>query len=395
MSKRRIPSGVWVLGFVSLLMDVSSEMIHSLLPVYLVTVMGASMMTVGMIEGVAEAIAAIVKIFSGSLSDRLGRRKWIAAFGYGLGALTKPFFALAGSVSVIAGARFVDRVGKGIRGAPRDAMVADMAPADIRGAAFGLRQSLDNIGAVAGPLIALILMASTQNNFRLVFWLAFIPACLSVMLIVFGVKEKEVPRPPAGEGRIRLDLNLKGIRQLPAPFWAVVLVGAVFTLARFSEAFLILKAQAAGFPVAAIPLILIIMNIAYSFSAYPAGVLSDRVGRHGLLTLGLLILMSADLVLSTADTLPEITAGVFLWGLHMGLTQGIFSAMVADTTQSHWRGTAFGVFNMVMGVALLLASSVAGLLWDMFGAKGTFLAGAAFAFAALMLFFFTKKLKLS
>lgn len=391
--KQKLPAGVWVLGFVSLLMDVSSEMIHSLLPVYLVTAMGASMMTVGIIEGVAEAIAAIVKVFSGTLSDILGKRKWIAAFGYGLGALTKPFFALAGSVGVIAGARFVDRIGKGIRGAPRDAMVADLAPPEARGAAFGLRQSLDNIGAVAGPLLALVLMASSGNDFRLVFWLAFIPACLSVALIVFGVKESAVPPLPGEEKKIRFDFQ--EFRQLPGAFWLVVVVGAVFTLARFSEAFLILKAQDAGFPIAAVPLILIIMNIAYSLSAYPAGVLSDRIGRHGILILGLLILISADLVLSTADTLPEITAGVFLWGLHMGLTQGIFAAMVADTTPTRRHGTAFGVFNMVAGVALLLASLTAGVLWDIFGAQGTFLAGACFAFLSLALLYFRKKLKLS
>lgn len=381
VARTKLPSGIWVLGFVSMLMDISSEMIHALLPVYLVTVLGASTLTVGFIEGIAEATASITKIFSGALSDWLGRRKLLAALGYGLAALTKPLFPLAPSVGWLVAARFIDRVGKGIRGAPRDALIADIAPSGLRGASFGLRQSLDTIGAFVGPLAAIGLMWWTADHFVAVFWVAVVPAFLSFGLIAFAVKEPEADpsRAPA-----KNPLNTAAMRQLGSVYWRVVAVGVVFTLARFSEAFLILRAQNIGFNAMWVPAVLVLMNITYALSAYPAGVLSDRISRIAPLALGLVFLACADLALALLPSLIGLALGVVLWGLHMGLTQGLLSAIIADTAPPSLRGTAFGYFNLFTGLAMLAASVIAGALWDAYGPTGTFLAGLGFALAALV-----------
>ncbi|MDE2376628.1 MFS transporter [Bradyrhizobium sp.] len=376
----RIPRGVWVLGFVSMLMDVSSEMIHALLPVYLITVLGTSTMTVGLIEGIAEATASITKIFSGALSDWLGRRKLLAALGYGLAACTKPLFPLAPDAGWLVAARFIDRVGKGIRGAPRDALVADLAPPELRGASFGLRQSLDTVGAFVGPLLAIGLMWWTADNFRSVFWLAVLPAFLSLALILFAVDE---PEHRDGREAARNPLNLAAMRQLGSVYWRVVAVGIVFTLARFSEAFLILRAQNVGLHAMWVPAVLVVMNIVYALSAYPVGVLSDRINRRGLLALGLAFLAGADLALALVPSLAGTALGVVLWGLHMGFTQGLFATLVADTAPPSLRGTAFGYFNLFTGLATLAASVIAGALWDAHGPAGTFLAGLGFTLIAL------------
>lgn len=380
-ARTRLPRGIWVLGFVSMLMDISSEMIHALLPVYLVTVLGASTLTVGFIEGIAEATASITKIFSGALSDWLGRRKLLAALGYGLAALTKPLFPLAPSVGWLIAARFIDRVGKGIRGAPRDALIADISPAGLRGASFGLRQSLDTVGAFVGPLAAIGLMWWTADHFATVFWVAVVPAFLSFGLIAFAVKE---PEPDASREPAKNPLNTAAMRQLGAVYWRVVAVGVVFTLARFSEAFLILRAQNIGLNAMWVPAVLVLMNITYALSAYPAGVLSDRINRTALLALGLVFLAGADLVLALLPSLPGLALGIVLWGLHMGLTQGLLSALVADTAPPNLRGTAFGYFNLFTGLALLAASVIAGALWDAYGPAATFLAGLGFALVALV-----------
>jgi MFS family permease len=377
---RRIPRGVWTLGFVSLFMDLSSEMIHALLPLYLVGALGASALVVGVIEGVAEATASIVKIFSGALSDCLGRRKWLAAAGYGLAALSKPVFPLATGIVTIMLARFVDRVGKGIRGAPRDALIADLTPPGARGSAFGLRQSLDTVGAVLGPLAAIVFMAWLADDFKAVFWIAVIPAFVSAALIVFAVHE---PERPAKARAVKAPFSRAELSRLPAAYWMVVAVTAVFTLARFSEAFLLLRAQAAGLPLTLVPTVMVVMNIVYALSAWPAGVMSDGMGRYRLLTIGFALLIVADVVLALNGSVAVVMLGVALWGLHMGLTQGLLSAMVADCAPENLRGTAFGVFNLVGGIALLIASIVAGALWEITGPEGTFLAGAAFTAVAL------------
>jgi MFS family permease len=379
-SIRDIPPGVWILGLVSMLMDVSSEMIHALLPIYLVSVLGASMVTVGVIEGIAEATASITKIFSGALSDWLGKRKWLAAAGYGLAAFTKPVFPLAPTIGWLVAARFVDRIGKGIRGAPRDALVADLSPPDLRGASFGLRQSLDTIGAFMGPLLAIALMWWTADNFKAVFWFAVIPAFLALALIVFAVREPDRP----GELRtVRNPVSPAEIKNLGPAFWWVVAVASVFTLARFSEAFLILRAQSVGLPITLVPIVLVAMNVVYAVAAYPAGVMSDRMSRTAVLATGILVLVAADIVLALLPSLGGVALGVVLWGLHMGLTQGLLAALVADTAPAELRGTAYGFFNLLAGLAMLAASIIAGSLWDITGPQGTFLAGAGFALVAL------------
>ncbi|MCE5974963.1 MFS transporter [Sinirhodobacter sp. WL0062] len=377
---RGLPAGIWALGFVSMLMDISSEMIHALLPIYLTAGLGATALAVGVVEGIAEATAAITKVFSGALSDCIGRRKGLAALGYGLAALTKPIFPLATSLGWVVAARFIDRVGKGIRGAPRDALIADLTPEGLRGAAFGLRQSLDTLGAFLGPLAAIGLMALFAADFVKVFWVAVIPAFLALFLIVTAVHE-----PPAQPKRHpRNPLSRAELAQLPPAFWATVVVASASTLARFSEAFLILLAADAGLAPALVPLVLVGMNLVYALSAYPVGALSDGIGRQGLLVIGLAVLIVADLVLARAAGLWGVGLGVLIWGLHMGMTQGLLSALVADAAPAVLRGTAFGIYNLVTGVALLLASVIAGALWQGIGAEATFLAGAGFALAALL-----------
>ena len=377
---RAIPSGIWALGLVSMLMDISSEMIHALLPVYLVTVLAASATTVGLIEGIAEATASITKVFSGALSDWLGRRKLLAVIGYGLAAVTKPVFPLANSVALLVAARFVDRIGKGIRGAPRDALVADLAPPELRGASFGLRQSLDTVGAFLGPLIAIGLMWLTANDFRAVFWVAVIPACLAVAVLILGVRE---PSSAVGTRRVRFPLHRAELRRLDQRYWSVIAFAALFTLARFSEAFLVLCAIDIGVPVMLVPLVLVLMNIVYALAAYPAGLAADRGGRKPLLLAGVLLLIAADLALALAPGIAGLALGLVLWGLQMGLTQGLLATLVAEAAPPELRGTAFGLFNFVTGGALLLASVLAGVLWDRAGPDVTFLAGAALAVASL------------
>lgn len=374
-----IPAGVWVLGFVSLLMDISSEMIHSLLPLFMVTTLGSSALLVGLIEGLAEATALVVKVFSGALSDYLGRRKALAVFGYALGALTKPLFAIAPGAGLVLTARLLDRVGKGVRGAPRDALMADLTPPAIRGAAFGLRQSLDTVGAFLGPLLAAGMMLLWANDFRAVFWLAVIPGLASVALLVFGLHEPA----PRQSGRRGNPIRRDNLRRLSADYWWVVGIGALFALARFSEAFLVLRAQQSGMALALVPLVMGAMNLVYALSAYPFGRLSDRISHHRLLVLGLLVLIAADLLLASGDHWAVVLAGVALWGIHMGITQGLLATMVAATAPADLRGTAYGLFNLLSGVALLVASGVAGLLWDSLGAAMTFHAGAGFAAIAL------------
>jgi MFS family permease len=377
---RDIPPGVWALGVVSLFMDLSSEMIHALLPLYFVAVLGTPVVLVGVIEGIAEATASIVKIFSGALSDRLGKRKLLVAGGYGLAALTKPVFPLASSVGWLVAARFVDRLGKGIRGAPRDALIADLTPPEIRGSAYGLRQSLDTVGAVLGPLLAMLFMLWTASNFTIVFWIAVVPAFLSFAVILFGVSEPDhlVARPA------RSPLSRAELGRLGLPYWLVVGVAAVFTLARFSEAFLLLRAQSVGLALALAPAVLLIMNVVYALAAWPAGALSDRFGRYTLLAAGFAVLVFSDLLLAFATNAAVVGLAAALWGLHMGLTQGLLASLVADTAPHDLRGTAFGMFSLITGLATLLASIVAGALWDVWGPPSTFLAGAACSIVALL-----------
>jgi MFS family permease len=375
----QIPRGIWMLGFVSLFMDTSSEIIHSLLPMFLVTSLGASATMVGLIEGIAEAATPIVKIFSGTLSDYLGNRKWLAVIGYGMGALSKPLFALAPTAGIVLTARVADRIGKGVRGAPRDALVADITPPHLRGAAYGLRQSLDTVGAFLGPLLSVVLMLLWTDNFRLVFWVAVIPGLIAVAILIFGVKE---PVHHTGAKRVN-PLSLENLKQLTRPYWWVVLIGAVFTLARFSEAFLVLRAMQGGVPLALVPLVMVAMNLVYSVSAYPFGKLADSMSHTKLLAIGLMVLIASDVVLAHGSHWPVVLLGVALWGLHMGLTQGLLATMVAYAAPPDLKGTAFGFFNLMSGLAMLGASVIAGEMWDRYGASATFHAGAAFCLLTL------------
>ena len=381
LARLKIPAGVWALGFVSLLADIGSEMVHSLLPVFLVTVAGASMSMIGLIEGVAESTALIIKVFSGALSDYLGKRKPLVALGYGLGAVSKPLFALAGSAELVFGARIIDRIGKGIRGAPRDALIADMVPPEIRGAAFGLRQALDTIGAFVGPLLAVGLMLLWANDFKAVFWVAVIPAALSVAVLVFGVREPLAPMTAKRSNPIQR----KNLARLPSAYWWVVAVGAALTLARFSEAFLVLRVYEGGLALAWAPLVLVAMNVVYAVAAYPFGRLADKVSHSTLLAWGVVPLLAADAMLAWSNNWSWGWAGIGLWGLHMAMTQGLLVAMIADTAPGDLRGTAYGIFNLAGGLTMLAASVVAGVLWDAVGARATFMAGGAFGVLSLVL----------
>lgn len=376
MTPTRIPRVVWLLGLVSLCMDLSSEMIHGLLPVFLVSTLGSSTITLGLIEGVAEGTASIAKIFSGVLSDKFGRRKPLVLLGYGLAALSKPLFPLATSSSSVLLARFADRIGKGIRGAPRDAMVADATPPEIRGAAFGLRQALDTAGALLGPLAAIGLMLLFAGNVRYVFWVAVVPALVAVVALLFGVEE---PAQPATDHKRSDSLQWSDLRALGRPFWMVVVIGTLITFARFSEAFLIIRASETGLSLAWTPLALAVMNLTYVASAYPAGRLSDQIGRERLLLVGMGVLIAADVVLILATGWTGVLVGIAIWGIHLGFTQGLLSALVADTAPSNLRGSAFGVFHFVTGLAAVASSALAGAAWKWSGPGSTFAVGAGFA----------------
>jgi len=375
---RALPAGIWALGIGSLFMDISSEMIHSLLPIFMTGVLGASVATVGLLEGIAESTVAITKVFSGTFSDRVGKRKPVVVFGYALAALSKPIFPLAVTVGWVFAARFLDRVGKGIRGAPRDALIADITPQQLRGAAYGLRQALDSVGAFVGPSLAVVFMMVFANQIRTVMWVAVLPAFMAVAVLTLYVREPERKHPEATAGRPP-KLNAEGLRQLPLRYWLIVLLGAGFTLARFSEAFLVLRAQNVGLAIGYVPLVMIAMNVLYAALAYPAGAAADRLSARRLLLTGLVVLIVADILLALASSPAPVFLGAALWGIHMALTQGLFSKLIADAAPAQWRGTAFGLFNLVSGGALLLASVIAGVLWNELGASTTFIAGAGFA----------------
>jgi MFS family permease len=376
---RTLPTGIWALGFGSLLMDSSSELIHSVLPVFMVSVLGASLMTVGLVEGITEATAALLKVASGALSDSVRRRKPFVVLGYALGAVTKPFFPLATSIGWVFTARFADRIGKGIRGAPRDALVADITPAHLRGAAYGLRQALDSVGALLGPLVALACMFLLAGDVRRVMWIGVAPAFLAVAVLLVFVRE---PGRDQARTAVRAPMKMANVRRLTLEFWMVVLLGAVFTLARFSEAFLVLRAHDVGLGLALVPAVLVVMNLCYAGAAFPAGAAADRVDKWKLLAAGLVLLVMADLTLAFARAPLTALVGAALWGVHMALTQGLLAKLVADSAPAELRGTAFGLFNLVSGGALLLANLLAGALWSTFGPAVTFAAGAAFAAVA-------------
>lgn len=389
-SYKLIPHSIWALGFVSLFMDISSELVHSLLPLFMVTTLGASVTIVGVIEGIAEATALIVKIFSGTLSDYLKKRKLLTLIGYGMAAITKPLFPLADSIGSVLTARFIDRVGKGIRGAPRDALISDIAPPSIRGACFGLRKSLDTVGAFIGPLLAILFMWLFDNNIREVLWIAVIPAILCVTILIIGVKEPEIPIDATIE---KVPFRIFDIRHVGSDYWHIITIAGTLTLARFSEAFLVLKALDTGISLAFAPMVMVLMNIIFSLAAYPAGMLSDRINHKIILLIGISFLIAADIMLGFAENIGMLAIGIILWGLHMAFTQGLFATMVAQTTPQRLRGTAYGVYNLVCGIAMLLASIIAGILWDQYGPSATFFAGALLTSFSLIGLLYLKDFK--
>lgn len=378
MTRARLPTTVWALGIVSLLTDVSSELVHALLPLLLAGPLGASMLMIGLIEGAAEATASIVKLFSGALSDRIGRRKPLIVAGYGLAALTKLVFPLANSAGLVLGARLADRLGKGIRGAPRDALIADVTPPEQRGAAYGLRQSLDTVGAVIGPLAAMGLMLWLLDA-RAALWFAAIPGLLAVLVLLVYVRE---PEQHAGERKP--GLRLRDWRALDAPVWGVIGLAFLLNLARFGEGFLVLRMRDAGFGDGLAPLALVLMSLAFTLTAYPVGWWADRVSRRALLLTGVALLIVADLVFALVPGRVGAAVGVLLWGVHLGFTQGLLSAMLSDVAPKALRGTAFGVFHLLGGIALLVASLAAGALWQWQGATTMFLVAAGVALLALL-----------
>ncbi len=375
----KLPKSIWVLGFVSMLVDISSEMVHGLLPMFLVTTMGASVFMIGLIEGIAESTALILKVFSGAYSDYIGKRKLLAVAGYALSAFTKPVFPLANSILFVLGARFIDRIGKGVRDAPRDALIVDITPPEMRGAAFGLRQSLDTIGAFLGPLIAVGLMLLWANDFRAVFWVATVPAVIALLLLVLAVHEK----PRQDEVLNANPLSWRSLKHMGTRYWFVVGMGAIVGLARFSDAFLILRAFETGIPMAWVPLIMVVMNVVYAATAYPLGDLSDRMNHTTLLMAGLVILGLSNLCFAMGTHWVYVIGGVGLWGLHMGITQGLFASMIASSAPPDLRGTAFGFYNMVLGFAMLISSGLAGFIWDLWGAVYTFRLSASFCILGL------------
>ena len=375
-----LPRNVVALGMVSLLMGTSSQMIHSLLPLFLVIVLGASTVSVGIIEGVAEATNAFAKVFSGTMSDALGRRKPLVVLGYGVAALSKPLFPLAGDSATVLAARFIDRTGKGIRDAPRDALLADELAPSVRGAGFGLRIALFTVGSVLGPLAASGILHFT-GDYRFVFWCAVIPAGLCVIVLVFAVRE---PRQDGSAGPRRM--ALREVMRLPGIFWWLVAITALLELARCSQAFLLLKAKDVGVDAAWVPSFLILMSAVYGLTAYPCGILADHVDRKRQLCTGVAVLAGCHLTLASSHDAWTTAAGAVLWGLQMGITQGLVAATIADAAPAPLRGTAFGIYYLVDGVASFLASAGAGLLWSIGGAQLAFGAGAALAGAvALML----------
>ncbi|KAF1067801.1 MAG: hypothetical protein GAK45_01562 [Pseudomonas citronellolis] len=377
----RLPPGIWALGVVSLLMDLSNELIHSLLPLFMVTTLGASPMAVGVIEGVAAAGALLLTLGSGLLSDWLRRRKLLVMIGYALGVLCKPVFPFSTGLGLVFAARIVDRIGLSVRDTPRDALLADLTPAPLRGTAFSLRQSLVGLGACGGPLLAAGLMWLWSDDFRSVFWVAMVPGLFAMLLLIFGVEEP-APLPPR-EGP-RNPLARANLRRLRRPFWWVLGIGVLFALARFSEAFLVLRAHGLGLALSLVPLVMVLMNLVFGLSAAPFGWLSDRIGRYGLLALGLLVLVAADVLLGLSQDWRLAMVGVALWGLHMGMTQGVLAALLADQAPAELRGTAFGLFNLGIGIATLLASVLAGVVWAHFGAANAFYVGAGLAALALL-----------
>jgi len=378
-----IPQNVWVLGIVSLLMDLSSEMILSILPIFLVTGLGVSVLTLGLIEGFAEGAASVIKAFSGMLSDYLKKRKILIVIGYGLSTLTKPFFALASTATWIFTARLVDRLGKGIRGAPRDSLIADSTSTKIRGAAYSLRQSLDTLGALLGPIIAIIILYLTTNNFRFVLWFAVIPAVLCIVVLIFGVKETALKKTVLKKKSYFL---FKNFLKITPVIWLFFLTVFILNLGHFSEAFLLLRSQEIGLKVSFIPIVFVVMNVAYAIVAVPFGHLADKIGFFIPIVCGFLILVLSNIILALTNGIEWMFAGIIFWGIHLGMTQGLLLAIVAQLSPLELRGTSFGLLHSITGAALFVASLIAGYLWQYYNSGLIFIVSAVITSVGIAFF---------
>ncbi|MDJ0867562.1 MAG: MFS transporter [Myxococcota bacterium] len=381
-TSRRIPRNVWAASATSFLMDVSSEMVVNVLPLFLANVLGVRTVVIGLVEGLAEATASLLKVFSGSLSDRLGRRKPLAVAGYAISALAKPGFALATSWGGIAGARWADRVGKGVRTAPRDALVADAVGAGDRGLAFGLHRAADTGGAVVGLAIAIGVLALVERGaatldadaFRTLVWVSLVPAVGAVAVLAFGVREVRAP--------VRVAAARPGLRGLGRPFFAFLLVSALFDLGNFSDAFLVLRAQERGLGVTDILWVLVGFNLVYAVVSTPGGRLSDRIGRRAVIAAGWVWYAAVHLGFAGARSGGDVTVLFLLHGVYYGLTAGTAKALIADLVPERLRGSAYGSYFAVMGAIDLPASLLAGALWQGLGAWPGFGPAAPFVFSA-------------
>ncbi len=377
-----LPATVWILGIASLLNDVSTEIIHSVLPLYMVTALGASFIAVGLLEGTAEALASVLKVGAGGLSDLLGKRKALVVSGYALSTLVKGCYALAGDMTMVMIARLGDRVGKGIRVGPRDALVADSTSPEQRGAAYGLRQSLDTVGAVIGPGLSFVLLSLWHMDYKNIFAIAIVPGIIAVLLLLIGVREPEKRESKSDDKKLHKDL----LKRLSPAYWSLVVVSFLFNLGNSSDAFILLKGKEAGLALGMVPLMLVVMNVFYAACAYPAGKLSDKLGRVAMLRVGLLFYALVYLGFAFCNTQWQVWTLMALYGVQLGLTQGTLLALVSDVTDADTRGTAFGMISLVTGLALLPASLIAGFLWQNVGSWATFGAGTVCSVVALIVF---------
>ncbi len=382
IERLRLPRNVVSLGLVSFFNDASSEIIYPLLPFFLTVTLGVSVQVVGLIEGVTESGSSLLKLPAGWLSDRFGKRKGLVVFGYGLASLVRPLLALANTGWQVLGLRFVDRIGKGVRSAPRDALIADSIGIERRGLAFGFHRAMDHAGAIIGALASSLLITFFGGNYRNVFLLASIPALIAVLILVLAVRESGDPPARSGNQPAPTVLNLSSFDQ---NFKRYLLVLLLFTLSNSSDAFLLLRAQQQGAGVARIPLLWAALHVSKSLSSVVGGGLSDRFGRKRLIVIGWVVYAAIYLGFAFATTHLEIWLLFIIYGVYFGLTEGVEKAFVADLVKPEVRGTAFGLYNLIIGIGALPASLLMGFLWSRFGAVAALTAGAIMSLLAASL----------
>lgn len=358
-------------------MKISSVIVFTLSPLFMTQVLGASIFAVGILEGILEVITLLARIFSGIISDYIHKRKSIIVVGYIFALISRPFLALATRMEDVFLGRAFDRIGNGLDATPRDALVGDLAPPQIKGACYGLRESLSRAGSFAGALLVMALLWLTEGNFSLVFWIGSIPTVLALMVLVIFVKDS--PNQQAQHKKPTHKFKLKDLKKLPLPFWLILLLSGLFMLSNFSGAFLILRAEQTGLDLHLTSLVMIIQNLATAGTAYPVGYLSDKMGRRSMMGVGIVLIVCSDLLLAWGGSLYTILGGVLLWGAEIGITQSILAVFLADTCPQDLRGTGFGLFHFINGCCLLLANVFAGWIWHDVNPSAMFLASAVMA----------------